>query len=188
LSRSLATKLSSERNHRRRVVRGPRTSLEAVCTTMKWDYHYPRGPRSCPSYVVSSRYHLIDPIRPTRGHIAISLHGRLIRDVFAVRERLSDPRVVPSFRCTFLPDMPPSPTPGSPKIVNMSREETIPATAADFGIFRREYVRVSSSGRHKSSLHQCRSFEFTLNSPKVRPEGYEWQVISPRVAETTGSG
>jgi hypothetical protein len=22
----------------------------------------------------------------------------------------------------------------------------------------------------------------------VRPEGYEWQVISPRVAETTGSG
>ena len=25
---------------------------------------------------------------------------RLIRDVFAVRERLSDPRVVPSFRCT----------------------------------------------------------------------------------------
>ena len=50
-------------------------------------------------YVVSSRYHLIDPIRPTRGHIAISLHGRLIRDVFAVRERLSDPRVVPSFRC-----------------------------------------------------------------------------------------
>ena len=27
---------------------------------------------------------------------------RLIRDVFAVRERLGDPRVVPSFRCTFL--------------------------------------------------------------------------------------
>jgi hypothetical protein len=42
---------------------------------------------------------------------------RLIRDVFAVRERLSDPRVVPSFRCTFLPDMPPSPTPGSSDIV-----------------------------------------------------------------------
>src|SRR5258708_14316749 len=44
---------------------------------MKWDYHYPRGPRSCPSYVVSSRHHLIDPIRPTRGHIAISPHGGL---------------------------------------------------------------------------------------------------------------
>ena len=35
---------------------------------------------------------------------------RLIRDAFAVRERLGDPRVVPSFRYTFLPDMPPSPT------------------------------------------------------------------------------
>src|SRR6266496_942026 len=43
---------------------------------------------------------------------------RLIRDVFAVRERRSDPRVVPSFRCTFLPDMPPSPTPGSSDIVS----------------------------------------------------------------------
>jgi hypothetical protein len=43
---------------------------------------------------------------------------RLIRDVFAVRERLSDPRVVPSFRCSFLPDMPPSPTPGSSDIVS----------------------------------------------------------------------
>ena len=41
---------------------------------------------------------------------------RLIRDVFAVRERLGDPRVVPSFRCTFLPDMPPSPTTRSPDI------------------------------------------------------------------------
>jgi len=38
---------------------------------------------------------------------------RLIRDAFAVRERRGDPRVVPSFRCTFLPDMPSSPTPGS---------------------------------------------------------------------------
>ena len=38
---------------------------------------------------------------------------QLIRDAFAVRERRGDPRVVPSFRCPFLPDMPPSPTPGS---------------------------------------------------------------------------
>ena len=39
---------------------------------------------------------------------------RLIRDAFAVRERLSDPRVVPGFHCSSLPGMPPSPTPGSP--------------------------------------------------------------------------
>ena len=37
-----------------------------------------------------------------------------MRDAFAVRERLGYPRVVPSFRCTFLPDMPSSPTPGTP--------------------------------------------------------------------------
>ena len=43
---------------------------------------------------------------------------RLIRDVFAVRERRGDPRVVPSFRRPFLPDMPPSPTAGSPDIVS----------------------------------------------------------------------
>ena len=32
---------------------------------------------------------------------------------FAVRERRGDPRVGPSFRCSFLPGMPSSPTPGS---------------------------------------------------------------------------
>ena len=37
---------------------------------------------------------------------------RLIRDTFAVRVRLGDPRVVPSFHCPFLPDMPPSMSPG----------------------------------------------------------------------------
>ena len=38
---------------------------------------------------------------------------RLIRAVFAVRERPGDPRVVPGFRCSFRPDMPSSLTPGS---------------------------------------------------------------------------
>ena len=37
----------------------------------------PRGPRSGSSYAVSDRHHLIDPIRPTREHIAISPHGGL---------------------------------------------------------------------------------------------------------------
>jgi len=41
---------------------------------------------------------------------------RLIRDAFAVRERLGDPRVVPSFRWLFLPDMPSSTSPGSSNI------------------------------------------------------------------------
>jgi len=38
---------------------------------------------------------------------------RLIRDAFAVRERLGDPRAVPGFRCPLLPDMPSSMTTGS---------------------------------------------------------------------------
>ena len=48
---------------------------------------------------------------------------RLIRDAFAVRERLGDPRVVPGFRCSFRPNMPPSLTPGS-SIVVQSRTST----------------------------------------------------------------
>ena len=44
---------------------------------MKWFYHYPRGPRSGPGSAVPVRHHLIDPIRPTRGHIAISPHSGL---------------------------------------------------------------------------------------------------------------
>jgi hypothetical protein len=31
-----------------------------------WVDLHPRGPRSCPSYAVSNRHYLIDPIRPTR--------------------------------------------------------------------------------------------------------------------------
>jgi hypothetical protein len=37
----------------------------------------PRGPRSSPGYSVPNRHHLFGPIRPTRGHIAISPHGGL---------------------------------------------------------------------------------------------------------------
>ena len=37
----------------------------------------------------------------------------VIRDAFAVREHLGDPRLVPCFRCPFLPDMSPSTSPGS---------------------------------------------------------------------------
>src|ERR1039457_7085539 len=38
---------------------------------------YPRGPRSGPGCSVPVRHHLIGPIRPTRGHIAISPHSGL---------------------------------------------------------------------------------------------------------------
>jgi len=42
-----------------------------------WVVLRPRGPRSGPGYSVPVRHHLIGPIRPTRGHIAISPHGGL---------------------------------------------------------------------------------------------------------------
>jgi len=49
---------------------GPAGSIahrhEAECSA------YPRGPRSGPGCSVPVRHHLIGPIRPTRGHIAIS--------------------------------------------------------------------------------------------------------------------
>ena len=38
---------------------------------------HPRGPRSGPGYSVPDRHHLIGPIRPTRGHTAISPQGGL---------------------------------------------------------------------------------------------------------------
>jgi hypothetical protein len=53
---------------------GPQTRR---CTAMKWVHHHPRGPRSGPGYRVPVRHHLIDPIRPTHGHTAISPHGGL---------------------------------------------------------------------------------------------------------------
>jgi hypothetical protein len=46
-------------------------------TAIRWSLHHPRGPRSGPGYSVPVRHHLIGPIRPTRGHIAISPHGGL---------------------------------------------------------------------------------------------------------------
>ena len=74
------------------------------------------GPRSGPGYSVPVRHHLIGPIRPTRGHIAISPPGGLYAMPSLLRERLGDPRAVPGFRCTFRSDMPPSTTPGSSNI------------------------------------------------------------------------
>jgi hypothetical protein len=49
---------------------------------------------------------------PSRAHHHF-IAWRLIGDAFAVRERLGDPRGVPSFRCPFFPGMPSSMTPGS---------------------------------------------------------------------------
>ncbi len=73
---------------------------------------YPRGPRSGPGFSVPVRQ--LNRPHPSHSWAHRDFTAqRLIRGAFAVRERLGDPRVVPSFSCTFLPGMPPSPTPGS---------------------------------------------------------------------------
>jgi len=53
-------------------------SVDAILHRHAVEYStYPRGPRSRSGYAVPSRHHLIDPIRPTRRHIAISPHSGL---------------------------------------------------------------------------------------------------------------
>src|SRR5260370_18403657 len=76
-----------------------------------WVVLPPRGPRSGSSYAVSERHHLIDPIRPTREHIAISPHGGL----YAMPSLCGSAEATRGwFRAfTALPDMPSSLTPRS---------------------------------------------------------------------------
>jgi hypothetical protein len=62
----------------------------------------------CPAPSTLNRPH---PPHSWAQHNFIAL--RFIWAAFAVRERLGDPRVVPGFRCTFLPGMPSPKTPRS---------------------------------------------------------------------------
>src|SRR5262252_369046 len=93
----------------------------------------PRGPRSGPGYSVPVRHHLIDPIRPSRRHTAISPHGGLYAVPSLCGEHLGDPREVPGFRCPFFPDMPSSTTPGS-------STSSVPDSDVDIGLRRRNSV------------------------------------------------
>src|SRR5262245_54418922 len=80
----------------------------------RWGSPPPQGSSLLPELYCLEPSSLNRPHPPhSRAHRDFTA-WRLIRDAFAVRERLGDPRVVPSFHCTFLPDMPSSPTPGSP--------------------------------------------------------------------------
>jgi len=75
---------------------------------------YPRGPRSGLGYIVPVHLRLLRP-HPSHSQTHPDFTAvRFIRDAFAVLVRLGDPRLVPCFRCSFLVDMPPSTTPGSP--------------------------------------------------------------------------
>src|SRR5262249_7688518 len=89
-------------------------------TAIQWVFHLPQGPSLgfglfCPGPSSLNRPH---PPH-SRAHRDFTA-WRLIRDAFAVRERLGDPRVVPSFHCTFLPDIAVLSDPGESDI-DMSR-------------------------------------------------------------------
>jgi hypothetical protein len=83
------------------------------CTAMKWHSPQPQGSSLGSGLCCPGPSSLMRPHPPhSQAHRDFTAR-RLIRDAFAVRERRGDPRVVPSFRCAFLPDMPSSASPGS---------------------------------------------------------------------------
>jgi hypothetical protein len=79
---------------------------------------YPRGPRSGPGYSVPVHPHLIDPIRPTGGHIGTSPPCGLypLPSLCARPRRLGDPPLVPCFRRPSFIGMSSSGTTGSSSI------------------------------------------------------------------------
>jgi hypothetical protein len=93
--------------------------------------------------------------------------GRLICNAFAVRERLGDPRVVPSFHCSFLPNMPSSTTPGSS--TPLCPDSLMPTLA--FAEFR----PARHSRRSRNPLHAGVTFVASL----VRYHATACQVARP---------
>jgi hypothetical protein len=86
---------------------------------------------------------------------------RLIRDAFAVRERRSDPRVVPGFRCSFLPGMPSSPTPGRP--TSKCSRASMPTWPSPFD------HRLGTPKNSRNPFHAGFSFRGFTGSLPLRP-------------------
>jgi len=76
---------------------------------------YPRGPRSGPSYAISVPHRLIDPIRPTRQHIATSPQSGLyaMPSLCALPLTPRQPASGSVLSLAYFPDMSPSGTTGS---------------------------------------------------------------------------
>ena len=99
---------------------------------------------------------------------------RLIRNAFAVRERRGDPRVVPGFRCPFLPDMPSSLTPGS-SASNLSSfsMSTWPSPRSE---------RLGTRGL--PAIRSARAVDFVASQVRLR---YGLPGCSPPCTDQTGS-
>ena len=95
-------------------------SESPYCAGGRRALEYLRGERPRPLYPRGPRSSLIRPHPPhSQAHLDFTA-GRLIRDAFAVRHRLGDPRVVPCFRCAFLLGMPSSVTAGVHRLLLLS--------------------------------------------------------------------
>jgi hypothetical protein len=99
---------------------------------------------------------------------------RLIRDAFAVRERLGDPRAVPGFCCSFLPDMPSSMSPGS------SNVDKFQSSNVDIGL-RRE-----PNGSALPRLPQSASHGASISGLPGLRICYGLSVCSPPCTDLTG--
>jgi len=93
--------------------------------------------------------------------------SRFIRAAFAVRERLSDPRVVPGFRSLFLLGMSSSKTPESSSTL---LRPAIPLTTAAFAHLRRaRHSRLPPQSDHVGPRFRGFLFRFRYNLPSCSP-------------------
>ena len=137
---------------------GPTTTWR---TALEWDVTPPQGLSLRSGFFCPDSSTLVSPIRPTRGHIATSPTMRLIRDAFAVRERLGDPRVVPSFRRSLLPSMPPSMSPG--------RSESSLSRNIDSDLGLRQDLNGSALPTILPSVSSRARISGLIGSPLLRP-------------------
>jgi hypothetical protein len=99
----------------------------------------------------------------------------VIRDAFAVRESLGDPRVVPCFRCPLFPDMPSSTPPecSSAACSQMISSPTTMAFTQVCGARRARHPRhpLRAGIRFRGLLVRLRLFTFATACPFARPPG-----------------
>ena len=99
----------------------------------------------------------------------------VMRDAFAVRERLGDPRVVPCFRCPLFPDMPSSTPPecSSAACSQLVSSPTTMAFAQVFGARRARMPRhpLRAGIRFRGLLVRLWLFTFAAACPFARPPG-----------------
>jgi len=95
---------------------------------------------------------------------------QLIRDAFAVRERLSDPRAVPGFRCAFCAGMPPSSTTGSStSLSSRTTTSTRPSSRVEqLGTPKTPAIRFTRGDEFRGSLVHTSATACQLARPPER--------------------